>query len=72
MKILWITNILFPEAEQLLAGNGELKSSGGWMLGAADALHHKEDIKLIVACVSNRVSTLTKLEGKKITYYVLP
>ena len=42
------------------------------MLGAADALHHKEDIKLIVACVSNRVSTLTKLEGKKITYYVLP
>lgn len=72
MKILWITNILFPEAEQLLAGNGDLKSSGGWMLGAADALHHKEDIKLIVACVSNRVSTLTKLEGKKITYYVLP
>ena len=49
MKILWITNILFPEAEQLLVGNGELKSSGGWMLGAANALLQKEDIKLIVS-----------------------
>ena len=72
MKILWITNILFPEAEQLLVGNGELKSSGGWMLGAANALLQKEDIKLIVSCVSNKVSTLSKLEGKQITYYVLP
>lgn len=38
MKILWITNILFPEARVLLTGRGELKSSGGWMLGAAEAL----------------------------------
>ena len=37
MKILWITNILFPEAEQLLNGAGELKATGGWMLGAANA-----------------------------------
>lgn len=72
MKILWITNILFPEAEQLFVGNGELKSSGGWMLGAANALLQKEDIKLIVSSVSNKVSTLTKLGGKQITYYVLP
>lgn len=72
MKILWITNILFPEAEQLLTGSGELKASGGWMLGAANALLQKEGIKLYVASVSNKVSSLVKLEGKKITYYVLP
>ena len=72
MKVLWITNILFPEAEQLLSGSGELKASGGWMLGAANALLQKEGIKLYVASVSNKVSSLVKLEGKKIIYYVLP
>ena len=28
MKVLWITNILFPEVEQILTGSGELKSTG--------------------------------------------
>ena len=72
MKILWITNILFPEAEQLLTGSGELKASGGWMLGAANALQQCKDVKLIVASVSPKVETLTKLEGKQITYFILP
>ena len=72
MTILWITNILFPEAAKLLVGNGEFKASGGWMLGAATALLQKKDIKLVVACVSSLVSNLTKIEGINITYYVLP
>lgn len=72
MKILWITNILFPEAEQLLTGSGELKASGGWMLGAANALLQNKDVKLIVASVSSKVSKLTKLEGHDILYYILP
>ena len=28
MKILWVTNILFPEAENLITKKGELRSSG--------------------------------------------
>lgn len=36
MKILWITNILLPEANQLLTGMGELRASGGWLVGAAN------------------------------------
>lgn len=72
MKVLWITNILFPEAERLLSGNGELKASGGWMLGAAEALLLNSDIKLTVATVSTKVKSLTKLEGSKMTYYILP
>ena len=72
MKILWITNILFPEAEKLLTGNGEFKASGGWMLGAAEALLLQPDINLTVATVSTKVKSLTKLEGNRITYYVLP
>ena len=51
MKVLWITNILFPEAEHLLTGSGELKSSGGWMLGAANALLNNKEVRLCVASV---------------------
>ena len=72
MKVLWITNIIFPEAEHLLTGSGELKSSGGWMLGAANALLNNKEVKLYVASVSGKVNTLTKLEGQLITYYILP
>ena len=72
MKVLWITNILFPEAEQLRSGARELKASGGWMLGAAEALLLNLDIKLTVATVSTKVKSLTKLEGSKMTYYILP
>lgn len=72
MKVLWITNILFPEAEQLLTGSGELKTSGGWMLGSANALLQNMKIKLTVATVSAKVNKLTKLEGHKILYYILP
>lgn len=72
MNVLWITNILFPEAEQLLTGSGELKASGGWMLGAANALLQNKDVKLIIASVSSKVSKLTKLEGHDILYYILP
>lgn len=72
MKVLWITNILFPEAEQLLTGSGELKASGGWMLGAANALLQNKEVKLTVASVSAKVCKLTKLKGHNILYYVFP
>ena len=73
MKILWITNILFPEANQLLTGSGGgLKTSGGWMLGAANAILKHKSVSLTVASVSCYVKKLTKVVGKRITYYVLP
>lgn len=72
MNVLWITNILFPEAEKLLIGSGVLKASGGWMLGAANALLQNKEIKLTVASVSEKVKKLTKIEGEHISYYILP
>lgn len=43
------------------------------MLGAADALlENRNDILLTVATVSPKVKTLTKLQGERITYYLLP
>ena len=72
MKVLWITNILFPEAGQLLSNTNELKASGGWMLGLADRLTQIEGLELYVATVSREVKSLSRLEGENIVYYVRP
>ena len=72
MKVLWITNILFPEAERLLTGSGELRASGGWMIGAANALLKNYDVNLCIATVSMKVKSLTRLVGKSIIYYIIP
>lgn len=72
MRVLWITNIMFPEAMQLLSGSGELKASGGWLLGAARSLLSRDEIELCVATVSKGVKKLTCLKGKDILYYLLP
>ena len=31
MRVLWITNILFPEVMEKLTGEKDLKATGGWM-----------------------------------------
>lgn len=73
MKILWITNIIFPEAQALLSGNKrELKESGGWMTAASDALVQQPGVHLTIASVSRRIRSLTRLEGDSITFYILP
>ena len=72
MKILWITNTLFPEASERLTGKGELRGSGGWMLASAEMLVEQDGVKLFVATVSSLVRQLEVIEGKHITYYLLP
>ena len=72
MRVLWITNIVLPEASTILTGDGEMKSSGGWLLGSANSLISLGDVQLYVATVCNSVDILTKVQGKYITYYLLP
>ena len=73
MKVLWITNILFPEVvTSLLQKSTEIKSSGGWMLGAVEALHDIDNISLVIATVSPMVKVLTKIIGEHDIYYVIP
>lgn len=72
MKILWITNIVFPEAEKILTGKGELKSSGGWLLGTAEELLKNDEIELTVATPTSLVHELKYLKGGKISYYLFP
>lgn len=72
MNVLWIVNIIFPEASALLGGNSDFKSSGGWLLAYAEGITEKKEIKLSVLSVCNKVNKLTILNGEKITYYIVP
>ena len=72
MKVLWITNMLFPEAVEMLYGDKEFRTSGGWMLGLADSLTSIENVELIVASVSSAVNILTYYKGKRFSYYIIP
>lgn len=63
---------MFPETVSLLMGQGKLKASGGWMLGAANALLRSGEVQLTVASVSHLVQQLTFVKGEKINYYALP
>lgn len=72
MRILWITNIVFPEVTQLLQKNSELKSSGGWMLGSAEELVKNDEVELTVAAPTPLVGELRHLKGRKMSYYLLP
>ncbi len=73
MKILWITNVLFPEAVSLLTGNpSRLNGSGGWLVSASEEIISEGEINLVVVAPSNIVKKMTKVEGKHITYYAMP
>lgn len=72
MKVLWIVNIVFPEAQALLTGHGVLSSSGGWLIGSSRALSSRECIELSVAAPSAAVKDLTELKGERIRYFLFP
>lgn len=73
MRVLWIVNSLFPEAENLLNGrNVEIQGTGGWLPSLADSLACSGEIELFVASFSSLVSQVKLLKGKSYSYYVLP
>ena len=71
MRILWITNILFPEAKEKISERSR-SVGGGWMIGAATALIEQANIQLYIATVSAQVKELTRINGEKMVYYILP
>lgn len=72
MNVLWITNILLPEAEKYIIGTGCIKSSGGWMAGALDVISNETDVNIAVASPSSYVKDLVCLRGEKVRYYIFP
>ena len=73
MRVLWIVNSLFPEAENLLNGrNVEIQGTGGWLPALANSLANSGEVELFVASFSSLVSQVKLLKGEKYSYYVLP
>lgn len=72
MKVLWITNILLPEATEMLGKGKALKGSGGWLIGAATALLQTNEVELYIAAPTTHTKNLKKIVGNKIIYYAIP
>ena len=70
MKVLWITNVLLPEAQLLLNGGRIKAGSGGWLTSAAEAV--KEKVELMVASPTSMVQATRKEVLHGITYYFIP
>lgn len=69
MNVLWITNILFPQASKYLDRPSE--NTGGWMYSLATQLINLNGIKLAVATIYDGMN-LQKFTDGKIKYYLLP
>lgn len=72
MKVLWITNILLPEANDLLDGKHSISGSGGWLISSSKALTDSGFVEFSVASVSPLVKSLTVIKGETNSYYILP
>ena len=68
MKILWIVNMLLPDAAAHLQVS--TSASGSWMVDASRLLSRTPGVQLAVACVYG--NAFQKLEIGGITYYLLP
>lgn len=70
MKVLWITNIILPEASKLLEET--INPYGGWMVNTSQLLGAKNNIKLFVASPRRAFNKLKELKGENINYYLFP
>lgn len=70
MKVLWITNIVFPAADSFLSGSVPVPGSGGWLTSLAVAL--KYEVQLAIAAPSARVKELKIFEIDGLKYFVFP
>lgn len=69
MKILWITNIILPEAAKSL--NLPIPVIGGWMHGLSRQLANQKFINLAIASTYSG-NNLIKSEINNITYFTIP
>lgn len=69
MKVLWITNILLPDASRALGLPAPV--TGGWMHSSARKLAGREDVELAVASPWQG-KELKKIMAGGISYYLIP
>jgi L-malate glycosyltransferase len=69
MRVLWITNTIFPAPSKALGL--EVPVTGGWMYGLAMNIASNSDMQLAVA-TSYRIKTLKIFDIEGVKYYLLP
>lgn len=72
MKVLWITYGMFPEVAEHLSGKKEIKGSGGWLLGASEALSKFPEVELTIAIVNRAIKEREQFAGKSVNYELIP
>jgi glycosyltransferase involved in cell wall biosynthesis len=70
MKILWVTNIMLPEASKIM--NEESVPFGGWLVNASKSLSQIENINLSVAFPKKGIKKVNTFSGEKIKYFCFP
>ena len=70
MNIIWITNIVLPEANLLL--NEPINPYGGWLVNASKELAAINDVNLFVASPKSGIDEPKILKGKSIYYHIFP
>ncbi len=74
MRVLWITNSLLPEAIAKIRKEEiqQWKTTGSWIIGAANALTKEQNIQLYMVSTSQQVKSLTRIETADIVSYAIP
>lgn len=68
MKVLWIANMLLPEAAEHLGV--KTSPSGTWMIDLSNKIAEKKDITFAIACVYGKEFKKIELNNK--IYYLIP
>ncbi len=68
MKVLWIVNMLLPDAAEFLGV--QTGNSGTWMIDISKKLAQNTDVDLAIACVHG--NQLKTFKYNNITWYLLP
>jgi hypothetical protein len=70
MKILWLTNVLFPDVCKTL--NIETPVIGGWMSASAASLLDLDSNLILSVATIYKGATLQKIQINRTTYYLIP
>lgn len=70
MRVLWITNVVLPEASELI---GEKPSPyGGWLVNSSKALSSVNNVDLIIASPRVKIDKTQEIIGQNINYLLFP
>lgn len=70
MKVLWVSNIVFPSIALQFGARNEI--GGGWMLGLLEMMKSSSKSKLSILCFSKDVFKEMTYYEEGISYFVIP